>query len=319
MNRYKHLTGYGKNPLFIIALVCLAVSAYAQTDKNEAQAKLISSIKKATGEQAKGKTLLWEISGKGLKFPSYLFGTMHILCAKDANLSENMKNIIRDAKQIYFEIDMDNMQELMGALKFIRMNNGEKISDLLTAQEYERVKKYFDENKAQIPFGMMNRFKPYFVSSLIGEQLMSCEEKNGMESIIMKESKEYKKDIKGLETTEFQASIFDSIPYDKQAKDLVNYIDSIDHYKETTMQMVEVYLKQDLEKLDNLMEESDVGLQQYMDLMLYGRNRRWVKQMPAIMTGGPTLFAVGAGHLPGKQGVIELLRKAGYKVTALAN
>jgi uncharacterized protein YbaP (TraB family) len=319
MTKYKHLKIYRKNPLALFIAIGMAFSGYAQDGKNEAKAVLPAKIKTAVGSQASGKTLLWQISGKGLKSPSYLFGTMHILCADDARLSENMKNIIRDARQIYFEIDMDNMQELMGALKFIRMNDGEKISDLLTPEEYERVKVYFDKNKSQIPFSMMNRFKPYFVSSMIGEQLMSCEEKNGMEAIIMKESKQYSKEIRGLETTEFQASIFDSIPYQKQARDLVNYIDSIDHYRETTMQMVDVYLKQDLDKLDELMQESDIGMQQYMDLMLYGRNRRWVKQMPAILSGGPVLFAVGAGHLPGKEGVISLLKKAGYKVTPLEN
>jgi hypothetical protein len=133
---------------------------------------------------------------------------------------------------------------------------------------------------------MMNRFKPYFVSSLIGEQLMSCKETNGMEGMIMQEVKPLKKNIRGLETTEFQASIFDSIPYLKQAKDLVSYIDSVDHYKEITEQMVKVYLMQDLAQLDKLMQQSDVGMNEYMDLMLYDRNRRWVNQIPGIMKEG---------------------------------
>lgn len=297
----------------------MAGLGFSQDGKKEPKSTGTPKVKKEVATVADNNTLLWQISGKGLKTPSYLFGTMHVLCADDARLSDGLRNAIRDSKQIYFEIDMDNMQELMGALKYLRMNNGEKISDLLTKEEYDRVKTYFDNNKSQIPFSMMNRFKPYFVSSLIGEQLMTCEEKNGMESVIMKESKTYHSEIKGLETTEFQASIFDSIPYLKQAKDLVAYIDSIDHYRQMTTEMVDVYLKQDLNKLDVLMQESDIGMQQYMDLLLYGRNRRWVKQMPQIMAGNSTLFAVGAGHLPGKQGVISLLKKAGYKVTPLKN
>jgi uncharacterized protein YbaP (TraB family) len=231
-----------------------------------------------------------------------------------------MKQIVRDCNQVYFEIDMDDMQEMMGAMKYLRMNEGTKISDLLTPEEYERVKNYFQDNKSKLPFTMMNRFKPYFVSSLIGEQLMSCKETNGMEAMIMQESKPFKKDIRGLETTEFQASIFDSIPYQKQAKDLVAYIDSVDHYKGITEQMVKVYLAQDLGKLDKLMQQSDAGMGEYMDLMLYDRNRRWVNQIPGIIrSGGSTLFAVGAGHLPGDQGVISLLKKAGFTVKPLKN
>jgi uncharacterized protein YbaP (TraB family) len=244
---------------------------------------------------------------------------MHILCAEDARLSTHLKAIIKDCKEIYFEIDMDNMAELMGAMKYLRMNDGIKISDLLTPAEYERVKDYFEKNRSLLPFSMMNRFKPYFVSSLVGEKMMTCEKKNGMEELIMRESKQYDKEIKGLETTEFQASIFDSIPYDKQAKDLVSYIDSIDTYKDVTLEMVNVYRDQDLERMDALIKKSDPGMESYMDLLLYNRNRRWVEQMPVIMNNGPVLFAVGAGHLPGENGVIQLLLKKGYNVKPLNN
>jgi uncharacterized protein YbaP (TraB family) len=310
---------YHKRTVLMAFFMSMAGLGITQSSK-PATAKTPVQNSKSLVKASNNNTLLWEITGKGLAKPSYLFGTMHILCADDAKLSPNMKQIIKDCNQVYFEIDMDNMQELMGAMKFLRMNDGAKISDLLTAEEYERVKSYFDKNKSQLPFSMMNRFKPYFVSSLIGEQLMSCEEKNGMETMIMKESKPFKKEIRGLETTEFQASIFDSIPYKKQAKDLVSYIDSVDHYKNITAQMVNVYLKQDLAQLDKLMQQSDVGMNEYMDLMLYDRNRRWVQQMPDIMSReGSTLFAVGAGHLPGDQGVISLLKKAGYSVKPLKN
>ena len=140
-----------------------------------------------------------------------------------------------------------------------------------------------------------------------------------MEELIMRESKQYDKQIRGLETTEFQASIFDSIPYDKQAKDLLAYIDSIDNYRQITLQMVDVYRDQDLERMDSLMKKSDPGMESYMDLLLYDRNRRWVTLMPPIMKEGPVLFAVGAGHLPGDQGVIKLLQKKGYTVKPMDN
>jgi len=265
------------------------------------------------------KTLLFEISGKGLTKPSYLFGTMHILCADDASLSPSLKSVIKQADQVYFEIDMDNMQEIMGALKYLRMNDGKQLSDLVTAAEYEKIKGYFEKNRVMLPFSMMTRFKPYFVTSLIGEQLMTCEKKNGMETLIMGESRQYDKDIKGLETTEFQASIFDSIPYEKQADDLIKYIDSLDNYRKITQELIDVYKKQDLEGLNMLMMKSDPGMEQYMDLLLYGRNRKWTELMPGIMAGRSTLFAVGAGHLPGDQGMINLLRKSGYTLKPLSN
>jgi uncharacterized protein len=264
-------------------------------------------------------TLLWKISGNGLTRSSYLYGTMHVLCAEDATVSDSLKLAIKYSDQIYFELDMDNMGEMLGAMKYLRMNDGKKLSELLTKEEYAKVETYFKNNAVPLPLTMMNRFKPYFISSLIGEQMMTCSQKNGMEELIMRESRQYKKEIKGLETTEFQASIFDSIPYEKQAKDLVNYIDSIDSYKQVTLEMVDVYRQQNLDRMDSLMHKSDPGMDEYMDILLYGRNRHWVEQMPAIMKGKCILFAVGAGHLPGEQGVINLLRKRGYKVTPMGN
>lgn len=306
-----------KKASMLIFYMALAMAGLGQ--QNAKPGKKESAPAPGTTYKHLDNTLLWKISGNGLTRSCYLFGTMHVLCAEDATVSDSLKLAIKYSDQIYFELDMDNLGEMLGAMKYLRMNDGKKLSELLTKEEYARVETYFKNNAVPLPLTMMNRFKPYFISSLIGEQMMTCSQKNGMEELIMRESKQYHKEIKGLETTEFQASIFDSIPYEKQAKDLVNYIDSIDSYKEVTMEMIDVYRQQNLEKMDSLMHKSDPGMDEYMDILLYGRNRHWVQQMPEIMKGHCILFAVGAGHLPGEQGVINLLRKKGYKVTPMGN
>ena len=264
-------------------------------------------------------TLLWEISGRGLTQPSSVYGTMHVVCADDAKMSIGLKNAIAKAKQVFLEIDMDNMDEMMSVMKFARMNNGLKISDLVTPVEYMRLEEYFSKNKSILPFAMMNRFKPYFVTAIISEGMMDCNEKSSVEQIIMTEARNNEKDVLGLETVEFQASIFDSIPYEKQAADLVKYIDSIDKFRENTLEMVELYRKQEINSMDTLMEKSDPGMMEYMDLLLYDRNKRWASQMPEQMFLMPTLFAVGAGHLGGERGVLNLLRQQGFTVKPLDN
>lgn len=306
-----------KKTSMLIFYMALAMAGFGQQPGKPGKKE--SATAPGTAYNHLDNTLLWKISGNGLQRSSYLYGTMHVLCADDANVSDSLKLAIKYCDRIYFELDMDNMAEMLGAMKYLRMNDGKKLSELLTKEEYARVETYFKNNSVPLPLTMMNRFKPYFISSLIGEQMMSCSQKNGMEELIMRESKQYPKEIRGLETTEFQASIFDSIPYEKQAKDLVNYIDSIDSYKQVTMEMVEVYRQQNLERMDSLMHKSDPGMDEYMDLLLYGRNRHWVEQMPSLMNKQCILFAVGAGHLPGEQGVINLLRKKGYKVTPMQN
>ena len=264
-------------------------------------------------------SLLWEISGKGLTAPSYVYGTMHMVCAEDTKMSDGLKAAIKNAKQVYFELDMDDMEEMMSVLKFARMTNGLKISDLLSTEDYQKIEEYFKNNKSVLPFGMMTRFKPYFITAMISEGIMGCKKKISVEQMIMSEARQYDKDVRGLETLEFQASIFDSIPYEKQAQDLVMYVDSIDRFKAITEEMVEMYRKQEINNMDSLMEKSDPGMMQYMDVLLYDRNKRWALQMPELMLNMPTLFAVGAGHLGGDKGVLSLLKKQGFTVKALDN
>ncbi|MEO5995524.1 MAG: TraB/GumN family protein [Chitinophagaceae bacterium] len=264
-------------------------------------------------------TLLWKISGNGLQKSSYLFGTMHLLCADDAKLSDNLKNVIKESEQIYFEVDMDDLLGMMGAMKYLKMNGNKKLQDILTAEEYKKIKDYFEKKPAMIPLEMMQYFKPYFISSLLSEQSMACTAQGGMEQSIMEESKQYKKEIKGLETVEFQASVFDSIPYELQAKELVKYIDSADKNDDATKELVAVYKMQDLKKIQELTEKEDGGVAEFIDLLLYNRNADWVNKISNIMPINGVLFAVGAAHLPGDKGVINLLRKKGFTVQPIAN
>lgn len=264
-------------------------------------------------------TLLWEVSGNGLKQPSYLFGTMHLMCAADTKLSDNLKTVIKESDQIYFEIDMDNFMEMLGAMKYLKMNGNKKLQDLLTEEEYKKVKNYFVKNPGMIPLDMMQYFKPYFISSLISEKSMACANEGGMEQSIMEESKQFKKEIKGLETVEFQASVFDSIPYELQAKELVKYLDSADKNNDNTKELIAVYKSQDLKKIQELTEKEEGGTSQFMDLLLYNRNADWVQKISNIIPGGKVLFAVGAAHLPGEKGLINLLRKKGYTLKPMDN
>lgn len=259
-------------------------------------------------------TLLWEISGNELNQSSFLFGTMHLLCAEDAKLSDSLRQAINTVTEIYFEIDLDNMMETLGAMKYLNMNGNKKLSDLLSAGDYAKVKNYFTKNKVMMPLSMMDRFKPYFITALISESKFPCASKDGMEQAIMKYASKNKKPIYGLETIQFQASVFDSIPYENQAKDLVKMIDSAAKGNDDNdLRMIEVYRNQDLNEMVTLTSESE-GIGQYMDLLLYNRNANWVKKMPGLMKQKQILFAVGAGHLGGEKGVIHLLRKAGYTV-----
>jgi uncharacterized protein len=275
-----------------------------------------SSIRVSPAGRAKASAtphaLLWKISGKNLKKPSYLFGTMHVLCADEAALSKDLKSAIAFCDEVYFEIKLDDMAGMLGAMKYMMMNDDKKLSDILSPGDYEKVKDYFAKHASMLPFGMLERFKPLLISSLIEEEDMDCKTTDGMELSIMKEVNPLNKPIRGLETVEFQAGLFDSIPYIQQAKELMSYIDSADEYKKLTLELAQLYKKQDLDQIDELSRKGDPGMDGYMDLLLYDRNRKWARDLDTLLPRKSLLIAVGAAHLPGPRGLIDLLRKDGY-------
>ncbi len=267
-------------------------------------------------------TLLWKISGNGLEKPSYLFGTIHMLCADDAVLSKNMKKIIENCDEVYFEVDMDNLFEMVGAMGKMKMIGDTTLKDLLTEEEYEKVKNYFDTKGSILPFSMLETYKPMLAASTLQEGSLPCDNTAMMEQVIMEEAKIYKKKIKGMETMSYQAGILDSIPYKLQAQQLLSYIESAGKDSSEDKQMVEMfkaYNNQDLQKLEELMVETDAGMAGFTDILLYHRNQNWVKKLKTLLPEKSILVAVGAGHLPGEKGVINLLRKEGYKVTPVEN
>jgi uncharacterized protein YbaP (TraB family) len=278
------------------------------------------SVLAQTGKE--NNTLLWKISGNGLEKPSYLFGTIHLLCKDDALLSDNMKKAISDCDEVYFEVDLDNIFEMFGAMDKMKMRNDTTLQELLSEEDYQKVKDYFESKSTMLPFSMLETYKPMLAASTLEEGSMPCDNTAMMEQVIMSLAKKQKKNIKGLETMAYQAGVLDSIPYKLQAEQLVAYIDKSNKGEEDDSEMKEMfdaYKKQDLQKLESLLISTDAGIAGFTDVLLYNRNINWVKKLETLLTKKSLMIAVGAGHLPGNKGVINLLREKGYTLTPVEN
>ena len=263
------------------------------------------------------KSLLWEISGNGLAKPSYLYGTIHMICKDDAALGDSLVAAIAGSDRVYFEVDMDNLMEMLTALKDFKMKNDTTLADLLSKEDYEKVKEYMESKSTLLPFSKLETYKPMLASSLLMESGIGCEESVAMEQLILEVAKKNKKRVEGLETMSYQASIFDSIPYKLQAEQLLKYVKDGGNQPGADKQfeeMIDAYKAQDIEKLGQFVSTDDGGLGDYEDILIYHRNRNWVQKLRTIMPGKSLTIAVGAGHLAGEKGVIKLLRKEGYTV-----
>jgi len=267
-------------------------------------------------------TLLWQISGNGLQKPSYLFGTIHMICSEDALLSDSLKNAIRNSDVVYFEVDMDNLFEMLGVVRKMKMRDDTTLADLLDKADYDKVKNYFQDKGTLLPFSILETYKPLLAASMLMENGTECQSPEAMEEVILKEAKRNGKRVKGLETMAYQMSIFDTIPYKMQALQLVKYVDDADKGQTDNKEydkLLQAYKDQDLSKLEELTKTTDMGISNFTDILLYNRNQNWVEKLKTILPDQAVIIAVGAGHLPGEKGVINLLRKAGYTVKPVPN
>lgn len=262
-------------------------------------------------------TLLWEISGKRMKKPSYLFGTFHLLCKDDIHVTANLQQSIKNADEVYFEMDLDDPANTIGAMFYMNMKD-KSLKDLYTPAEYDKVAAFFKDS-LKMNLSYFGKMKPMLLESLLYPRMMPCKTPSGVEMELMSYAKKQKKEIKGFETMEFQASVFDSIPYNVQAKVLLKDIDSAKSAKVYFTRMMDIYISQNTGELVKLMADTAFSGGEDNDVFLKNRNMNWVKQLDTILKQKNIFMGVGAAHLFGDVGLIALLRKEGYAVTPLLN
>jgi len=259
-------------------------------------------------------SLLWAISGNGLETPSYIYGTIHLISQKDFEIPDTLNTLISNCEQITFEVNMDEMSNENNILSILMksvMENGTTLKDLLTDEEYEKIEVRFDE--IGLPLYMVERIKPMILSVMLSSDLSASNEAMASyEMRILQMTKKMNKKMNGLESLDFQMSMFDSIPYPVQAKMMMSSIDEASHSDEFD-EMVKMYKNQNIDKMSKMVILNDV-FRPYEDLLIKDRNTTWIPVMKTQMSDKQTLFAVGAGHLGGEFGLISLLQKEGYKV-----
>jgi len=263
-----------------------------------------------------GKTLLWEIKGNGLQKPSYLFGTIHIICKEDFVLTENVRSKWNNADQVFLELDMDDPKLQMNLMKMMQLPKGITLKSIFGNDQYLKLDLFFKENIG-MSVEAMNGYKPMMLMSLLYMKLLPCKETASYEEELIKLAKIQKKNIFGLESIEEQMGVFDSIPDEQEAESIIQMIDEHEKSDNELRQMISLYKNKDVEALYQFAIESP-STKGYEQLFLYNRNRSWIPVMGTALKQGACFFAVGAAHLGGEEGLINLLRKAGYEVNPVA-
>jgi uncharacterized protein YbaP (TraB family) len=261
--------------------------------------------------ESRENALLWEISGKGLPGPSWLYGTIHMICPEDFQVDDSLKAGFSRAGKIYLELDMDDPAMALKTLQLSMLKQG-SLKDLMSREAYDTLNRFMTDS-VKMPLMLFNKMKPFTLLSILYTKILPCAKAESYEQTFMGMAAREKKEILGLEKLEDQFAVFDQIPDTVEVQMILAMIRDFDGQRKEFQKMVDAYKQRDLKTLAGLIEESP-DMKGYEGLLLANRNRKWIPVMESAMAQNPCFFGVGAGHLPGPDGVIALLRQAGYTV-----
>lgn len=299
----------------IIGLLVLLNTA-CKGSKEVAEEKTEKPVKEtmSTGIPPGNQSLFWQVRGKDIEKPSYIYGTIHVISAEDYFLGANVKQKLVEADKLIMEIDFDEMD--MNAIAGAGLLPDNKtIKDYLSEEDYEFISTRLSDSiglsRSQFESAYA-RMKPIFIQQLVvykflGENPASYES-NFNELAGMHNVASY-----GLETFREQLEFLDQIPIEEQLQDMVTAIRDWHETKAQYQKMIAAYKDQDLDVLNHLIED-EMESPKMKELLLNKRNTQWMPELTTWIDEGNAFIAVGAGHLEGEFGVINLLRRAGYEV-----
>ena len=258
-------------------------------------------------------TLLWQITGPGISKPSYLYGTIHLMCTDEIKVSDTLRARFYSTQKLFLEINLDDPSVMAKTMQQMQMKGDTTLMQLLPASTYDSLAVEF-KKLTGMSISMMDKMKPELAETLIYPSLLGCESTSAWEQKFTQLAKANNMEINGLEDVEDQLKIFDEIPYADQAKELAETLNNIDSTKKSFNQLLSLYKQKDLDSLCKMLNEND-ALSQYDDLLLNNRNKKWIPEIIQQAKLQPTFFAVGAGHLGNDNGLINLLKQQGYIVS----
>jgi uncharacterized protein YbaP (TraB family) len=262
--------------------------------------------------------MLWRISGKELKTASYIFGTVHLYC-NDSNIYKPEIVSAMDSSQVVaMELNLNDFSTIVALMKSGMKSSGKSLKNLLTASQYRVVDNAcrsligdsLENHDNKSPMSLLSAF-------IVSGGLAGCMRPLPVDFVIAGMAKESGKISYGLETFDFQDSLLNSIPDSTQVRWLVEFCSDTQKAKAELSALLEAYDLHQSSRVYDLMFKTSPEMQYFNDLLLVKRNIKWVDFLQANMKEKPYFMAVGAGHLAGNDGLVSLLRKAGYNVTPI--
>ena len=258
--------------------------------------------------------LLYKIEGKGLQKPSYIYGTIHIMPKKQFVISESITTALKECETLVMEVDINmDLKTQIDAAQRSLLPDGKTIADITSVENAQKIRQFCMDSLhwKESKYARMSRLTPFFLTSVILQDLIG--KSKSFEVELNKLAEKNKMTTLGLETIQLQMDLVNDVPYDEQIKLL---LEGLTTNNSEYNNMLDCYLKKEINKLGELMNDAELSPEFYSNFLVK-RNQNWLPLISKLAQEKSIFIAVGAGHLPGEQGVLKLLQGSGYTVTPI--
>ncbi|MEQ8360357.1 MAG: TraB/GumN family protein [Cytophagales bacterium] len=285
--------------VLILALTVFFSNGYAQEVYNE-------------------NALLWEISGKDLKNPSYVFAILKFIPAEDFVFHSNAAKAFDACGILATETHLDHhaKHELN---KAAHLEHGKTLKDYLSEEYYEKLEKLFTEKLgvSKMKFDLVYRkFKPIMLSTAITRLALNHPMKYYEPELLIKAHEKNMVSM-GLETVEREVEALESFKLEDQLIALKHTLDNLDQQKEDYNAVVKAFQNGNLHKVLEFTMHPVENNKEFRQNFIVERNKEWIPKMVEYMHMAPTFFAIGATHVADESGILHLLEEEGYTIKPL--
>lgn len=267
--------------------------------------------------------LLWRVTGNGIERPSFIFGTHHVAPVSVLDSVTGFGEALSAADVVYGEMDMRSAMTPSAQQILIRAQMApadSTLSRLLSPAQLDSVGHALQALMG--PMMSVDRFdmvKPMALNTMIAvmqaqRDFPQFNPTQQLDAVIQQRALAEGKRVEGLETVEQQASLLFGAPLVDQASDLMYTVRHLDEAESFSARLAKAYLDGDLTEMLRLMEDPAMGVADGSSHLIGDRNISWIRVLAGLLPSASVLIAVGAGHLPGDKGLLNLFRKEGYTV-----
>jgi len=261
----------------------------------------------------KGHGLLWEVSGEGVE-SAYLFGTIHTEDPDVLQLARPVQQAFAASQAVVLEMLLD-VDAMMYSSTAMLMMDGRSLSDIVGQPLFGQISRAMQSRG--IPEAVLNRMQPW--AAAVTLSMPAPETGEVLDAMLYQNALQQGKDVYGLETVQEQLHVFESM---SEADQIVLLKDAVENFSDIDAMHAELLAAYKQRDLNGLMAISEASMQQgdqrladeFQQHLVVDRNHRMAERMRQYLQQGKAFIAVGALHLPGEEGLLNLLEQQGYTV-----